>query len=74
MPHKTINFSEFKAKCQQLMEEIKQPNGEIVITKNGAPLCKLVPIKRKPKTLSGAHRGSIIVKGNIVAPLNAGNQ
>ncbi|OGI48730.1 MAG: hypothetical protein A3E57_06035 [Candidatus Muproteobacteria bacterium RIFCSPHIGHO2_12_FULL_60_33] len=67
MSRKTIKVSEFKAKCLQLMEEIKQTGEEIVITKNGVPVCKLAPAKHKPKTLFGAHRGRIIVKGDIVA-------
>lgn len=72
MSHKTIKASEFKAKCLQLMEEIKQTGEEIVITKNGEPVSKLVPVRHKPKTLFGAHKGKIAVKGDIVAPLDAG--
>lgn len=71
MPHKTIKASEFKAKCLQLMDEVKKTGKEIVITKNGEPVSKLVPVKHKPKTLFGAHRGRIIVKGDIVSPLDA---
>ena len=71
MSHKTIKASEFKAKCLQLMEEVKKTGEEIVITKNGKPVSKLVPVKHRPKTLFGAHRGRIIVKGDIVSPLDA---
>ncbi len=70
MLHKTVKASEFKAKCLQLMEEIKRTGGEIVITKNGEPVSKLVPVRHKPKTLFGAHRGRIVVKGDIVSPLD----
>lgn len=72
MLHKTVKASEFKAKCLQLMEEIKKTGGEIIITKNGEPVSKLVPVKHKPKTLFGAHRGRIVVKGDIVSPLDTG--
>ena len=70
MLHKTVKASEFKAKCLQLMEEIKRTGGEIIITKNGEPVSKLVPVRHKPKTLFGAHRGRIVVKGDIVSPLD----
>lgn len=70
MPHETVKASEFKAKCLQLMEEVKETGKEIVITKNGEPVSKLVPIRHKPKTLFGAHRGKIVIKGDIVAPLD----
>jgi prevent-host-death family protein len=72
MSHKTVKASEFKAKCLQLMEEIKQTGGEIIITKNGEPVSKLVPVKHKPKTMFGAHREKIVIKGDIVTPLDAG--
>ena len=70
MLHKTVKASEFKAKCLQLMEEIKRTGGEIIITKNGEPVSKLVPVRHKPKTLFGAHRGRIVVKGDIVSPFD----
>ena len=70
MLHKTVKASEFKAKCLQLMEEIKRTGGEIIITKNGEPVSKLVPVRHKPKTLFGAHRGRIAVKGDVVSPLD----
>ena len=70
MPHETVKASEFKAKCLQLMEEVKETGKEIVITKNGEPVSKLVPVRHKPKTLFGAHRGKIVIKGDIVSPLD----
>lgn len=72
MSHKTVKASEFKAKCLQLMDEIKKTGEEIIITKNGEPVSKLVPVRHKPKTLFGAHREKVVVKGDIVAPLDAG--
>ena len=35
------------------------------------PVSKLVPVRHKPKTLFGAHRGKIVIKGDIVSPLGA---
>ncbi len=68
MSPKTIKASEFKAQCLRLMEEIKQTGEETIVTKNGVPVCKLVPVKHKPKTLFGAHRGRIVIEDDIVAP------
>ena len=48
---KTIKASEFKAKCLQLMDEVAATGEEIVITKNGRPVSKLMPYREKPKTL-----------------------
>jgi prevent-host-death family protein len=35
---------EFKAKCLGLMDEVQDTGEEIVITKHGQPVAKLVPI------------------------------
>ena len=40
---RTIKASEFKAKCLKLMDEVAETGEEIVITKNGRPVSKLVP-------------------------------
>ena len=43
MQTETIKASEFKAKCLQLMDKVNQSGQEIIITKNGKPVSKLVP-------------------------------
>ncbi len=55
----TMKASEFKAKCLKLMDEVQKTGEEIVITKNGKPVSKLVPYRTKPATLFGLHRGKI---------------
>ena len=69
MPEHVIKASEFKAKCLQLMDEVNQTGAEIVITKNGKPVSKLVPVGKRVETLFGAHKGQITVIGDIVPPL-----
>jgi prevent-host-death family protein len=66
----TIKASEFKAKCLQLMDEVKATGKEIIITKNGEPVSKLVPIKKRPKTLFGAHKKVVKIYGDIISPLD----
>lgn len=55
----TMKASEFKAKCLKLMDEIQESGEEIVITKNGKPVSKLVPYRIKVTSLFGLHRGRI---------------
>ena len=43
-----IKASEFKAKCLKLMDEVADNGNEIVITKNGRPVSRLVPYREKP--------------------------
>ena len=66
----TMKASEFKAKCLKLMDEVAERGEEIVITKNGRPVSKLVPYREKPKTLFGIDRGKLEIVGDIVAPID----
>ncbi len=65
---RTIKASEFKAKCLKLMDEVAASGKEIVITKNGRPISRLVPYREKPKSLFGIDRGRIELLGDTVEP------
>jgi prevent-host-death family protein len=72
--HKTngsrrIKASEFKAKCLKLMDEVADSGKEIVITKNGHPVSRLVPYREKPMSLFGIDKGRIKILGDIIEPL-----
>lgn len=68
---RTIKASEFKAKCLKLMDEVQESGEGIVITKHGRPVSKLIPFRKKPKTLFGAGRGRMKITGDIVSPMPA---
>ncbi len=68
---RTMKASEFKAKCLRLMDEVAELGEEIVITKNGKPVAKLAPYRRKPKMLFGRNRENIRILGDIVSPMPA---
>jgi len=55
----TLKASEFKAKCLKLMDEVQKTGEEIVITKNGKPVSKLVPYRVKSASLFGMHKDKI---------------
>lgn len=55
----TLKASEFKARCLKLMDEVQKTGDEIVITKNGTPVSKLVPYRVQAPTLFGLHKGKI---------------
>lgn len=66
----TIKASEFKAKCLKLMDEVADEGYDIVITKNGRPVSRLVPYREKPKSLFGIDRGRIEILGDIIEPID----
>lgn len=65
-----IMASEFKAKCLQLMDRVADTGEEIVITKNGVPVSRLVPYRTRPRTLFGIDRGRIKIVGDIIEPVD----
>ena len=68
-PGRTIKASEFKATCLKLMDQVAETGEEIIITKNGRPVSKLVPYRRRPKTLFGRDRDRIRILGDIIEPV-----
>lgn len=67
---RTIKASEFKARCLKLMDEIAQSGEEIVITKRGRPVSRLVPYRQPPERFFGADHEIIRIHGDIVDPLD----
>ena len=47
---RTIKASEFKATCLKLMDDVADSGEEIIITKNGRPVSRLVPYRSKPQS------------------------
>ena len=65
-----VKASEFKATCLQLMDRVADTGEEIVITKNGRPVSRLVPYRIRPRTLFGIDRGRIELVGDIIEPVD----
>jgi prevent-host-death family protein len=65
-----IAAGQFKAQCLQLMDRVGQTHEEIVITKHGRPVAKLVPVEEQhSSSFIGYMKGSVVVSGDIVAPV-----
>ena len=67
----TIKASEFKARCLQLMDEVNEKNEEFVITKNGKPVSKLVPYRKKVDSLFGILKGQLEFRDDLIDPVEA---
>ena len=67
---RTVTASEFKARCLQLMEEVNDTGQEIVITKRGKPVSRLVPYRQRPASLIGLMKGQIKILGDIIEPID----
>jgi len=65
---KAIAAGEFKAKCLHLLDEVQQTRQEIVITKRGRAVARLVPVEKEIPTLFGRMKGSGKILGDIIGP------
>lgn len=60
-----VPAGEFKARCLALLDEVAASGQEIVVTKRGLAVARVVPLA-EPQSLAG----SIIHEGDIVGPLD----
>jgi prevent-host-death family protein len=65
-----IAAGEFKAKCLGLLDEVQRQRKEVVITKRGKPVAKLVPINDSPASFVGSMKGTMEMIGDIVSPID----
>ncbi len=66
----TYKASEFKAKCLHLMDEVNQSGEEIIITKNGKPVSRLVPFRKRKKTLFAMHKEQVKSHDDLIEPVD----
>ena len=55
----------FKAKCLRVMDDVSKFHQEIVITKHGRPVAKIVPYEKENTGFYGMLRGSVDINGDI---------
>ena len=65
-----MSATEFRAKCLGLIDEVAETGREIVITKRGKPVARLVPYRRRRGAPFGLHRDQIRIHGDIEAPID----
>lgn len=53
--------AEFKAKCLELMDRVRETGAEYVVTKHGTPVAKLVPFNENARPgFFGSLKGSVL--------------
>jgi prevent-host-death family protein len=66
----SIGAGEFKAKCLKLLDEVQQKRKQVVITKRGKPVAKLVPMDERPAGFIGSMKGTMEIVGDILSPID----
>lgn len=67
---RVMEAAEFETRCLRLLDEVAG-GGEIVITKDGRAVCRLVPVETPKSAPIGKYRDWIDLTGDIVAPVDA---
>ncbi len=66
----TIAAGEFKAKCLKLLDKVAETREPLVITKHGKPVAQVVPITEPEKRLFGSMKGTGVILGDIISPID----
>ncbi len=65
---RTVSATEFKAHCLALMDEVARTGDEIVITKHGKVVAKLVAPPQSLPSAYGWMRGTLQPGANLIEP------
>ena len=65
-----IAAGEFKAKCLHLLDEVQRSRTEILITKRGRPVARLLPVDQQPPHILGRMKDSVQILGDLIAPID----
>lgn len=67
---KTIAAGKFKATCLSLMDEIQKKREPVIVTKNGQPIVRLMPLPlTADDPIFGFYKGRLEIVGDVISPL-----
>jgi prevent-host-death family protein len=64
-----VSAAEFKATCLAWLDRVRDGE-QVVITKRGVPVARLVPVERPAPKLFGCMRGTVLAFGDIISPVD----
>jgi prevent-host-death family protein len=62
----SVGAAHFKAHCLAILDRVAHTGEAVVVTKRGRPVARVVPARQAGH---GSLRGSVTVRGDIVAPM-----
>ena len=66
-----VPAAEFKAKCLELMDRVRETGGEYVVTKHGKPVAKLVPYAEPARrSFFGSMKGTVLTYERPFDPID----
>lgn len=70
-PARTIAAGEFKNRCLALMDEVNETGQEILITKRGRPVSRLLPARKSVPIMWGRYKNVMRIVGDIISPVES---
>jgi prevent-host-death family protein len=70
---RTMAAGQFKTHCLAVIDEVHDRHEEVVITKHGKPMARLVPLESAEDDLEeifGFMRGRMRILGDIISPID----
>lgn len=71
-PRGTVGSAEFKARCLELVDHVKEARAEYVVTRHGTPVARLLPVDADlPVSPLGVMRGTVLAYDRPFEPAPA---
>ena len=61
-----VSITQLKQEAPQILNNLSE---EVIVTKRGKAIAKIVPLSQKKKAVPGSLRHTVIEMGDIVSPL-----
>ncbi len=69
---KTVAISELKAHCLRLVDEVERGRRELLVTKRGKPIARIVPLDDAPADDALARLRGTVIGGDRVEDFDTG--
>ena len=67
-----VAAAEFKARCLELMDRVRETGTEYIVTKHGVPVAKLVPyVAPRRRSFFGSMKGTVLRFDRPFDPIDA---
>jgi len=67
---RTMPAGQFKTHCLAVIDEVHNRREEVIITKYGKPMARLIPLNENPESIFGFMRGRMRILGDIISPVD----
>jgi antitoxin (DNA-binding transcriptional repressor) of toxin-antitoxin stability system len=66
---KRVPVTELKARCLALIDEVHRTRRPVQITRRRKAIAEILPVPARPKRDSNPLKGSILIQGDLIAPI-----